>query len=101
MNLSGPQIKNRSIVGTLDRKPVHMIETLGGLHLIVMAEEGLVKTLGAGPHRAIAMFTAERKRPDIKWNEDLTKNLESNTCPLCKQDDTYRTCLCLYREGYR
>ena len=99
IKLSGPQIKNKSIIGSLHGKPVHMVETSGGLHLIVAYEDGILKTLGAGPHRAVAMFVAEKKEPDVKWAEDLNKSEDfmETHCPTCHQEDSPSSCLCILR----
>lgn len=98
MKIGKEQIKNREVIGQLAGKPVHLIESIGGLHLIVMAKSGTIKTLGAGPHRAIAMHVAELKEPDIQWAEYLTKS-EDSKCPLCRQKDHPNYCLCLLRQA--
>lgn len=97
MKLTGPQIKSREIIGHLENRPVHMIESIGGLHLIVMMKNGNLETLGVGPHRAVAMFVAEKKEPDIVWSEYLTKSGEDLPCPTCKQKDDLDHCLCVLR----
>ena len=101
MQLLTKQIKNRSVIGTLKGGPVWLLETHGGLSLIAAIKNGVLTTIGAGPHRAVCQFISEKREPDIIWAENMCKSEADRdmTCPTCRQLDDAEHCLCLYRWG--
>lgn len=68
-NIPVNQIAYRKTVGKLDGDAIVELATKGGLHLIVRAKRGKTETLGAGAHRAISRFIAEKREPNIQWTE--------------------------------
>ncbi len=74
MKIDQTQLKGKpKQVGSLDGKPVHSLETKGGLHILASAGE----IISAGPHRAVARHIAQKQHPAIKFSE-LSK---SDFCP--------------------
>jgi hypothetical protein len=71
MNLDAKQIAYKKQVGTLKGKPVFMLETRGGLSLMVTSDGagGNAKVLSTGPVRAVARYIAEKREPDMVLNE--------------------------------
>jgi len=60
LKIKSDEIKKKKEIGSLDNAPVHHIEMVGGLNLIVHQKNGGVNVLGAGPSKAIAMFMAKK-----------------------------------------
>ena len=102
MQLRQVHIKKREVVGKLRGRDIYLIETHERLALIATHQNGQLVTLGAGPVSGVAKFLAEKREPDIRWSECLTKSEADKelVCPLCKQCDTPQDCMCLYRDGY-
>lgn len=68
MRLDSKHIKKKEVVGILRGNPVHMVETTGGLHLIFAMHDGRYEPIGTGPHKAVAMWMAEKKEPALQWS---------------------------------
>lgn len=68
--------KKTKKVGTYHGQDVLSVATKGGLYLLMsMQKNGELKTLGAGPHPAIARSIARRENPDFVPTE-LSKGEE-------------------------
>jgi hypothetical protein len=79
MNVTTSQLKSEpKKVGTLDGDDVCEIQTKGGLVMIVAKSEGgKMKTLGVGPHVAVARYIAkEREGAKLNWTE-LSKSAKT------------------------
>jgi hypothetical protein len=74
MLLKDAQIKSKSKVGTLNGSPVFELITKGGLHLIASAQNGTIKYISTGPHRAVSRFIAEKNEPEVLW--EISKSEE-------------------------
>lgn len=87
MNITSEMIKQKKVIGRSGSgDPILMVETTGGLFALFCKKDDSVETLSTAPHRAIAMFMAEQKDPEIKW-KDLDKDLKKH---VKNQFDTYR-----------
>jgi hypothetical protein len=65
-------IEEKSVVGknTRNGTPVVYIKTHGGLHCFFANMDGVIRCVGAAPHKAIAKFLAEKRFPGFfKWSE--------------------------------
>lgn len=72
MKISEDQVEHRQIAGhTKAGSPVVYVKTKGGLHAFFSKSDGEIESMGAAPHRAIAMWLAEKKSEGLKWNEDF------------------------------
>lgn len=72
MDVNASQLKcDPKKVGTLEGDDVVEVTTKGGLCMIVTKTEGgKMKTLGVGPHRAVARYIAkEREGAKLQWTE--------------------------------
>ena len=70
MNIQDKHIASKTRVGSLHGKPVVRLVTNGGLVLIGCTKnDGKTEILGSGPHRAVSMYIAEHKEPEIVWSE--------------------------------
>jgi hypothetical protein len=82
MNIEPKHIASKRRIGTRrSGEPVVEILLKGGLHLVTTIEKGKPKTIGAGPHRAVARWMAEKNDPDITI-EELSKD-EQVSLPGC------------------
>lgn len=70
-------------------EPVVEILLKGGLHLITTLENGKPKTIGAGPHRAVARWMAEKNDPDITI-EELSKSEEITSAGYASVEAEYQ-----------
>jgi hypothetical protein len=73
MTLNANEVEYKKKIGTLDGKPVIEVGLKGGLHLVFAANGGKFETLGAGPHRAVARFIAQKKTDGKVQYTDLNK----------------------------
>lgn len=74
MNIEPKHIASKRRIGTRKSgEPVVEILLKGGLHLVTTLQDGKPKTIGAGPHRAVARWMAEKNDPDIHI-EELSKD---------------------------
>jgi hypothetical protein len=69
MNITEKHIASKKRIGSLKGRPVVEVLTTGGLHLVVTEEGGKLKTLGTGPHRAVARWVAQKREPDLLVTE--------------------------------
>lgn len=68
--IKAEQIAYKKKVGKLGDSSVMEIGLIGGLHLIAKSgKDGKAEILGAGPHRAVARFIAQKRNPDITFTE--------------------------------
>lgn len=77
--MTDPQIKMQPVdiafkkrVGRLGTNPVWHVATTGGFHMMVLGKSGGFEILGTGPHPGVAQHLAEKRQPEIFW-EDLNK----------------------------
>jgi hypothetical protein len=64
------EIQYRKRIGHLGSKAVIEISTIGGLKLVGIQEKsGKIRRLGAGSHRGIARFLAQRAEPTLEIDE--------------------------------
>lgn len=68
-DISAGDIRSKKRIGKLDGSDVWHLETTGGYHLVVKSTGQSVQTLGCGPHRAVARYTAEKHFPSLQINE--------------------------------
>jgi hypothetical protein len=67
MKIEERQILYRKTIGNLDKSAVIEICTIGGLKIVgVQERNGKIKTLGAGSHRAVARYLAQKAEPGIR-----------------------------------
>jgi len=66
-------IRYKKQVGNSKGTPVYEIATTGGLYMVAKSDKGKVEILGTGPHRAISRYIAEKKDPDLEF-DDLEKS---------------------------
>ena len=91
MDVNTSQIKTEpKKVGTLDGDDVVEVMTKGGLCMIVSKTEGgKMKTLGVGPHRAVARYIAkEREGAKLHWTElskSASTDFDKRMLPDCRQ----------------
>ena len=69
MNVEMKHIASRKRIGTLHGQPVTEVLLKGGLHLVTAVKEGKPRVIGAGPHRAVARWIAEKNEPDVQITE--------------------------------
>lgn len=82
-------IAEKKIVGkTADGDPVVMVVTHGGLYAFFSKSGDTVSTLGMAPHKAIALWMAEKKAGSIKWKDDFIKNENNELKELQKSNDS-------------
>lgn len=76
MNITPNLIAVQQIAGSSkEGKPVLYVLSKGGLHAFFTKDtNGTVVTLGTAPHRAIAMWMAEKRDPGLKWDADFKKS---------------------------
>jgi len=93
MEIEAKHIKSERRVGTLHGKPVVEVVTYGGLNMIVVEKAGKVETIGAGPHRAVSRYIAQKNEPDLIITE-LSKSdyvsIESILSVLPRYEDLTR-----------
>jgi hypothetical protein len=73
MNIEPKHIASKRRIGTCKGQPVVEILLKGGLHLVTTLQGGKPKTIGAGPHRAVARWMAEKNEPECAI-EELSKD---------------------------
>jgi hypothetical protein len=73
MNIEPKHIASKKRIGTLRGQPVVEILLKGGLNLITTLKDGKPKTIGAGPHRAVARWMACKNEEDCVI-EELSKD---------------------------
>ena len=67
MKIEEKQIQYRKNIGSLGKAAVIEIGTIGGLKVVGVQEKtGKIKTLGAGSHRAVARYLAQKAEPTIQ-----------------------------------
>ena len=64
MQVRAEEVEYKKKVGKLGNAAVIQVGLKGGLHLVMVAKEGKLETLGAGPHPAVARFIAKKKSED-------------------------------------
>lgn len=69
MEITSGQVAYKKRIGKIGTQPVFEVGLIGGLHLVVMPQDGKVKTLGAGSHRAVARFMAKRENEGLEIDE--------------------------------
>ena len=70
MLIPANQVSYRKRIGTSAGKAVFGVGVIGGLHLVALHKDGSdFKILGAGSHRAVARYIAQRNSPDIRYDE--------------------------------
>jgi len=67
MNLDRKHIKKKEVIGKLRQQPVYLVETKGGLHLVFANSSRGYEPIGTGPHKAVALWMAEKREPDVQW----------------------------------
>lgn len=90
MKITEDQIDIKKIAGkTGSGSPVVYVVSKGGLHcFFTKKENGEVVSLGAAPHRAIALFFAEQQEPSIKWEDEFIQKGEAYEDTLQKSEAT-------------
>ena len=73
MNIELKHIASKRRIGTCKGQPVVEILLKGGLHLVTTLQDGKPKTIGAGPHRAVARWMAQKNEPECSI-EELSKD---------------------------
>lgn len=96
MILDKAQIKKKEVIGVYKSTPVHLVETKGGLSIVLLSKAGSMEAVGVGAHPAVAKYMAEKKEPSIEWYKPMAKS-EDALCPTCNQLDTVVECLCVHR----
>jgi hypothetical protein len=78
MDINTQQLKSDpKKVGELQGDDVMEVMTKGGLVMIVAKAEGKrMRTLGVGPHRAVARYIAHEREKDLRWTE-LSKSAKT------------------------
>lgn len=67
MRIEEKQILYRRTIGHLGKSAVIEIGTIGGLKVVGVQEKtGKIKTLGAGSHRAVARYLAQKAEPTMQ-----------------------------------
>lgn len=89
INIEQKHIASKKRIGTLHGQPVVEILLKGGLHLITTLKDGKPATIGAGPHRAVARWMAEKNDPDITI-EELSKSEEVSLRGIMSVADEYQ-----------
>jgi hypothetical protein len=75
MMIDKHMIAEQKMVGkTKDGSPVLYVTTHGGLFGFFTKKQGEVETLATAPHKAIAIWMAEKKTGGIKWKPDFVKS---------------------------
>lgn len=93
MNIEPKHIASKTRIGTLHGQPVVEILLKGGLHLVAALKDGKSRTIGAGPHRAVARWMAEKNEPDCQIEESLQKD-ESVSLAGCLSVEKEYQALC-------
>lgn len=70
MKINQSEILEKTVIGRnkSNNTPVIYIKTAGGLNAIFINDNGEIKAAGAAPHKAIAVFLAEKTHPSIEWD---------------------------------
>lgn len=85
MTITEDQIAEKKVAGTAgDGNPVLYIVSKGGLHAFFAKKDGQIQSLGAAPHRAIAMWMAEKRDSSVKWDKDFLSKSEYDRLDLAK-----------------
>jgi hypothetical protein len=67
MDISNKQLQYRKRIGHIGSKAVFELATKGGLKVVAVQEaSGKLKTLGAGSHRSIARWLAQKTEPSLE-----------------------------------
>lgn len=90
MNIELKHIASKKRIGTRKTgEPVVEILLKGGLHLVTTLQNGKPKTIGAGPHRAVARWMAEKNDPDISIDE-LSKDEQVSAAGYASVEAEYQ-----------
>ena len=88
MKIEDKMIAEKKVVGkTANGEPVVYVVTHGGLHAFFCKGGDAIETLGMAPHKAIAVFFAEKKAGSIKWKDGFIKNESNELEELKKSND--------------
>jgi hypothetical protein len=90
MNIQECHIATKKRIGTLHGQPVVEILLKGGLNLVTTLKDGKPKTIGAGPHRAVARWMARKNEPDIAMTE-LSKDEQVSVTGCLSVEQEYQT----------
>lgn len=90
MNIEPKHIASKRRIGTTrDGEPVVEILLKGGLHLVTTLKDGKPKTIGAGPHRAVARWMAEKNCEGIHI-EELSKDEQVSIAGCLSVESEYQ-----------
>ena len=85
MIIKEEQIAEKKLAGVSGKdSPVLYIVSKGGLHAFFTKKDGQIESLGAAPHKAIAMWMAEKRDPELKWNKEFLSKTEYDQSDLAK-----------------
>lgn len=72
MRIAPEHIELKQLAGkTKDGDNIVYVVTKGGLHSFFTKKDNEIITLGAAPHKAIAIWLAEKKNPGIEWDRSF------------------------------
>lgn len=77
MDIKDNYIAYKKRIGTFKGSPVTEILLKGGLNLVAIMEKGKPKIIGAGPHRAVARWLAQKAEPELEISESPLEKSES------------------------
>lgn len=91
MHITKEHIDYKKVIGKLRKNgaPVHEVRTTGGLYLVIASDGKNLRTLGTGPHRAVARFIAEKNEPDLLIT-DLSKSDSIDEATLLLWADVFQ-----------
>lgn len=85
MIIKDDQIAEKKLAGISGKdSPVLYIVSKGGLHAFFTKKNGEIHSLGAAPHKAIAMWMAEKRDPELKWNQEFLSKSQYERWDLAK-----------------
>ena len=85
MIITEDQISEKKVAGKAGGgSPVLYIVSKGGLHAFFTRKEGAIESLGAAPHKAIAMWMAEKRDPDLTWSKEFLSKSEYERMDIAK-----------------
>lgn len=85
MMITDEHIAEKKVAGKSgEGSPLLYVVSKGGLHAFFTKKNGEIHSLGAAPHKAIAMWMAEKRDPDLSWSKDFLSKSEYERMDLAK-----------------
>jgi len=70
MKITQKHIKLKKTIGYMNNLPIDLVVTFGGFNVLFLSNKNKTEILGAGSHKEIAKYMADKKYNNIKWIDD-------------------------------